>query len=205
MKSKKTKAGIQEYVYYRCSRYNSAHHPRTRLREEELDRQMLGIFDSMRVEDDEVRDWFVDALRSYTRGEQDRSKKQDAEVKRQHSLVQDQKSRLLDLLLLKEIEAETYAKKASELRDREADLWLQVQACSRQGDEESEIVVKAFELSQNLTEKWVTADFVAKRRILEIVCLNWRLDDVTLIPTMRKPFDVLAEGLLSQQSRGDKI
>ena len=67
-KSKKTKAGIQEYVYYRCSRYNSAHHPRTRLREEELDRQMLGIFDRMRVEDDEVRDWFVDALRSYTRG-----------------------------------------------------------------------------------------------------------------------------------------
>ena len=39
----------------------------------------------------------------------------------------------------------------------------------------------------------------------EIVCLNWRLDDVTLIPTMRKPFDVLAEGLISQESRGERI
>ena len=29
--------------------------------------------------------------------------------------------------------------------------------------------------------------------------LNWRLDDVTLVPTMRKPFDVLAEGLLSKK------
>ncbi len=35
--------------------------------------------------------------------------------------------------------------------------------------------------------------------------LNFRLDDVTLIPTMRKPFDVLAEGLVSQSSRGDWI
>jgi hypothetical protein len=65
--------------------------------------------------------------------------------------------------------------------------------------------VKAFELSQSLKDKRLTADYAAKRRILEIVCLNWRLDDVTLCPRTRKPFDVLAEGLISQQSRGDKI
>jgi hypothetical protein len=40
----------------------------------------------------------------------------------------------------------------------------------------------------------------SKRRLLEIVCLNCRLDDVTLVPTMRKPFDVLAEGLISKKS-----
>ena len=205
VKTKKTRAGVQEYVYYRCSRYNSAHHPRTRLREEELDRQMLGFFDRMRVEDDEVREWFIDALRSYTRGEQDRSKKEDAELKRQHSLVQEQKNRLLDLLLLKEIEPDTYAKKATELRDREANLRLQLDACSRHGDEESDIVVKAFELSQNLRAKWVAAEFIAKRRILEIICLNLTLDDVTLVPIWRKPFDMLAEGLVLNNSRGDWI
>jgi hypothetical protein len=30
-----------------------------------------------------------------------------------------------------------------------------------------------------------------------------RLDDATLVPTIRKPFDVLAEGLVSSNSRGD--
>ena len=40
--------------------------------------------------------------------------------------------------------------------------------------------------------------------MLEIVFLNCRLDDVNLVPTIRKPFDVLAEGLLSENSRGDK-
>ncbi len=49
-----------------------------------------------------------------------------------------------------------------------------------------------------------TADYAAKRRILEIVFLNCRLDDTTLVPTMRKPFDILAEGLVSNLSRGDK-
>jgi hypothetical protein len=53
--------------------------------------------------------------------------------------------------------------------------------------------------------KWVTAEFVAKRRILETVRLSLRLDDVTLITTMRKSFDIFSsKGLLSAESRGDR-
>lgn len=47
-----------------------------------------------------------------------------------------------------------------------------------------------------------TADYSEKRRILEITWLNCRLDDATLVPVMRKPFDVLVEGLLVPQSGG---
>jgi site-specific DNA recombinase len=61
--------------------------------------------------------------------------------------------------------------------------------------------VKAFELSQSLRERWFKADLAAKRRILEIICLNFRLVDVTLVPEMRKPFDVLVEGLISEERR----
>jgi site-specific DNA recombinase len=50
-----------------------------------------------------------------------------------------------------------------------------------------------------------TADYPEKRRILEIVFLNSRLDGVSLVPTMKKPFDVLAEGLLSKNNRGERI
>ena len=51
----------------------------------------------------------------------------------------------------------------------------------------------------------VVADSSAKRRILEITCLNFSLDGVSLCPTMRKPFDMLAEGLVWKNSRGDWI
>jgi hypothetical protein len=35
----------------------------------------------------------------------------------------------------------------------------------------------------------------AKRRILEIICLNCSLNGITLVPEIRKPFDALAEEL----------
>jgi hypothetical protein len=43
----------------------------------------------------------------------------------------------------------------------------------------------------------------SKQRILDILCLDFSLDGVSLCPTMKKPFDILAEGLISKQSRGD--
>lgn len=58
---------------------------------------------------------------------------------------------------------------------------------------------------QSLRAKWDTADIAEKWQILEIVCLNFRLEGATLMPTIRKPFDVLAEGPFVRQTRGDWI
>ncbi len=68
-----------------------------------------------------------------------------------------------------------------------------------------DLAVKVFELSQTLRDKWLTANYAEKRKVLEIVCLNLQLDDVSLCVSMRKPFDVLAKGLDSEKSRGDRI
>ena len=152
-----------------------------------------------------VRDWVLRVLRARTREEQDHAREQRAELQRQLSLLEGQKDRLLNLRLLEEIEADTFAAKSTELRDRAATLTLQIEALNRGHDEDADIAIRAFELSQSLADKWVTADYAAKRRILEIICLNFRLDDVSLYPVMRKPFDLLAEGLLSQKSRGERI
>jgi hypothetical protein len=67
------------------------------------------------------------------------------------------------------------------------------------------ITKKAFDLSQDLNVKWFAADYAAKRRILEIVCLNWKLDGVSLVPEWRKPFDLLAERLLQKECRDNGI
>src|SRR5208282_6574858 len=107
--------------------------------------------------------------------------------------------------LSEDVDQELFAKKHTELRDRLADIKLQLDVLDRSHDETAELACKVFELSQTLRQQWLVADYAAKRRILEIVFLNCRLDDVTLVPTIRKPFDVLAEGLISKESRGDKI
>ena len=91
------------------------------------------------------------------------------------------------------------------MRDRLASIKLQRDVLDRSHDETAELAAKVFELSQTLGQQWLTADNAAKRRILEIVFLNCRLDGATLVPTIRKPFDVFAEGLVSENNRGERI
>ncbi len=196
-----TKAGPRSYVYYRCAKYTKPGHPRIRIPEADLDKQVLAIFDKMRIEDESVRDWFRMVLASQTRDAQAESLSQRAELQRQQTLLVQQQDRLLNLRLADEIDQETFARKSTEIRDRLSGIKLQLDGLDRSHDETAELASKVFELSQTLRQQWLTADYDAKRRILEIVCLNCRLDGVTLIPTMRKPFDVLAEGLLSENSR----
>ena len=204
-KIKKTLLGERAYVYYRCGFYNVAGHPRSRTTEAELDRQVLAVFDGIRIDEDDVREWFREVLRSQTRDSQQESLAQREELKRQETLIIAQQDRLLNLRIEDEIEQEAFARKHTELRDRLGNIKLQLDVIDRSHDETAEVAAKVFELSQTLRQQWVVADYVAKRRILEIVFLNCRLDDVTLVPTIRKPFDVLAEGPLLKNSRGDKI
>ena len=70
--------------------------------------------------------------------------------------------------------------------------------------ETADLAASVFELSETIRQQWLTADYDAKGRMLEIVFLNCWLDGATLVPTMRKPFDILAEGFVSEKSRGDK-
>ena len=202
---KKTKTSERFYTYYRCTYYTKPGHPRIRVTEADLDRQVLAVFDKMRVEDEKVRDWFRLVLASQTRDSQAESLSQRAELQRQETLLVQQQDRLLNLRLAEDIDQQTFARKHTEIRDRLASIKLQLDVLDRSHDETAELAAKVFELSQTLRQQWLTADYAAKRRILDIVFLNCRLDDVTLIPTMRKPFDVLAEGLISQQSRGERI
>ncbi|MCO6454889.1 MAG: recombinase family protein [Pirellulaceae bacterium] len=204
-KFKMTKSGEREYVYYRCTQYHKGDHPRIRLTENELDAQMLAIFDTLRVEDAEFRDLFREQLRQATNWDQDSAISKVAQLQEELASVRQQQRQLLNLRMLEEIDADTFASTNRDLRDRTAELQLEIEASDRGRNEIIDIAVKAFELSQSLREKWLTADYAAKRRILEILCLNWTLEGASLVPTMRKPFDLLAKGLLQKDSRCRRI
>ena len=204
-KTKRTKSGERVYIYYRCTYYNVPGHPRIRVTEAELDRQLLAVFDRMRIEDEEVRDWFREVLKAQTHDAQQDSLAQRGELLRQQTLLVAQQDRLLNLRIDDQIDEASFARKQTELRDRLASIKLQLDVLDRSHDENVDLAAKVFELSQTLRSQWLTAVYATKRRILEIVFLNCRLDDVTLVPQIRKPFDVLAEGLVSKESRGDRI
>lgn len=152
-KTKKTKKGDKQYVYYRCTRYNDGDHPRIRMTEAEIDEQLLALFDQMRVEDEDFRNTFREELRKATNGDLGAETKTDAELKKRHSEVMRQQDQLLNLRLLEEIDADTFASKATALRDEAASLRLQIEATERSHNETIDLAVRAFELSQNLRTK----------------------------------------------------
>lgn len=170
-----------------------------------LDRQLLKHFGRMRIEDSEIRDWFWAVLASQTRDAQSDARARREELTRQSSLLVAQQDRLLNLRLGDDVDQDTFAKKHTELRDRLASIKLQLDVLDRSHDETAELAAKVFELSQTLQSTWVSADYATKRRILEIVCLNCRLDGASAVFSTRKPFDVLVEGLDLSKSRGGRI
>jgi hypothetical protein len=69
----------------------------------------------------------------------------------------------------------------------------------------AETAVALFDWTQNAANTWLGSNNSIRREILDLVCLNRTLTDVTLVTTKRKPFDVFAEGLVLENSRGDRI
>jgi hypothetical protein len=57
----------------------------------------------------------------------------------------------------------------------------------------AELAVRALELSQSLTERWVKANYEAKRTILGIMLESVRLNCEKLEFSLRKPFDLLRD------------
>lgn len=186
----------REYVYYRCARYNAPGHPRVRVSEAELDQQVLALFDTLRVDDAEVRAWIVEALQARTRKTQERSARHLDRLNTRLTRVRGMRDELLNGRLAREFDEETFARKDTELRDEEARLKAQIDSIDVHRTDETNLIVGTFELSQHLREQWLGTDPAAKRRILRILGLNWTLEGRTLVPKLRKPFDVLARGLV---------
>jgi hypothetical protein len=78
--------------------------------------KVLAVFDKMRVEDEQVRDWFRPVLASQTRDAQAASMARGSELQRQETLLVQQQDRLLNLRLADDIDQETFAHEGTEIR-----------------------------------------------------------------------------------------
>ncbi len=106
------------------------------------------------------------------------------------------KDKLLDLRLDGELSEAAYRSKQGQLLNSEADLEGLLHNEAQAQTEGGDTAIKVLELSQALKERWLTADQGTKRLLLDLLCLNFTLEGKTLVPELRRPFSLLAEGLL---------
>ncbi len=77
------------------------------------------------------------------------------ELTRQREQISVKLQTLLDLRMDGEVSADEYARKRQELYERQSAIALQLQVSDRDRREIADLAVKAFELSQSLTERWI--------------------------------------------------
>ena len=70
---------------------------------------------------------------------------------------------------------------------------------------DAELGLRLFDWSQNVADLWLGSNITQKREILDLLCLNRAIGDVSLVLAKRKPFDFLVERLQCQSSRGGGI
>lgn len=180
------------YCYYRCTRYTKDDHPRIRMREEDLDQQVLGLFDQLAVNDEEVREWLIRVRYEKENAGQEYLQRRRVDLQRQMTAAINQQKRLVLMRLNDEIDEQT-------MRDQKAELGDRVSQLKGTIDEIDLTLVAAKDyfdprvFSQRLRNCWAVADVGVKRRILNGLFNKCRLVGRTLIPEWRQPFDVITK------------
>jgi site-specific DNA recombinase len=183
----------RQYSYYRCSRYSQPGHPRVRLNEKQIDRQLLALFDDMRINEPTLRQLWIDLIKAKAHAGLDQNREHQKELLRQRDEVNAKLHTLLDLRMDGEIDAEQYAAKRHELHDRQSAIALQLKTSDVDSREIADLAIKAFELSQSLKTRWLNADYKAKRTILGMMLKSVRLNCEKLEFSLNLPYEKLRD------------
>lgn len=198
--------GVREHVYYRCANNSRGDdHPVVRWREADLENAIVADLDRLRLPVGEIADWFREALAAaFGELDEHRSRQATSLRKRQTELANMQ-DRLLNTYLAGSIPEDTFRTKQEELATEARGVQ---ESLDRLGDDPGDrggAAVAVFDWCQQAGRIWRGSNNADRRAILEAVCLNRDVGPTSLALTKRKPFDVLAEGLDSRESRGDRI
>lgn len=193
-KFKETKKGIKAYVYYRCSRYRTAGHPRVRLTEQELDRQLQEMFDSLGDLSDDNRKLVQLVARCILETRFEDEKVQVSESKRLLSLLETQRDKLLNHNLSGMISDERFDQKQAEFDEQERRLRLQMTRQERIGQLVESVCGQAGQVFDVLSNDWLAMERRAKQLALTALFGGFRLENRTLIPDNRTWLELFRAG-----------
>jgi hypothetical protein len=197
--------GVREHVYYRCANnHPGPDHPTVRWKAEDLERAVVDDLAKLRLPTPEIATWFRMALQAAVVDLTAHERRQTAALAKRKSELATMQDRLLNAYLAGTVEEDVFNAKSNELKAEAAKAG---EALAQMGDAapgRGETALALFDWSQRAADLWRGSNNSLRREILDSVCLNRTLSDVSLVTTKRKPFDVFAERPSLENSRGDR-
>lgn len=196
---------VREHLYYRCANNTpNADHPRVRWRAEILEEAIYDDLLKMRMPP-EVAPWFREAITSAFTEAIGFTTRQKATLAKRLTELKNKQDRLLDVYLAGDIDEGAYQSKSAQFKQ---DIALAEESLAKHEATtlaDSQAALRIFEWTQNAAQVWRGSNNGVKREILETVCLNRQLGDVSLYIPKSKPFEFFIEGLKINNSRGEWI
>jgi site-specific DNA recombinase len=195
---------VNEHVYYRCANnHPGPDHPAVRWKADKLEQAIVDDLASMRMPSPEIAAWFRTALQVAVTDLTANKRRQVTALAKRKSELATMQDRLLNAYLGGTIDEATFRTKSAELKSEAAKADEVLDKVGNGHAARGDSAVAVFDWAQHAAETWRGSNIALKREILDSVCLNRILSDVSLVTIKRKPFDVFAEGLNSTDSRGD--
>jgi len=146
--------------------------------------------------DDGVVDWLKDALREADKKGAGLRENRVASLQRELEKASQRLSRLYDARMDGELDEEAFKAKEGEYRANIAEIKALLNGLGKVNPNWYENASKTLELSNRLYPQYLKSKHEGKAAILKFVASNYTFVDATIVPTYRKPFGILAEGLL---------
>ena len=191
---------------YRCANNRPGpDHPTVRWKAEELEQAVVDDLASLRLPTPEIATWFRSALQAAVLDVTSYQRRQVAALTKRKAELTAMQDRLLNAYLAGTVDEVAFSAKSNELKAEAAKTGEALALVGDATPARGETALILFDWSQRAADLWRGSNNSIRREILDSVCLNRTLSDVSLVTTKRKPFDVFAERPILEDSRGDRI
>ena len=198
--------GCNHHVYYRCGNNHPDNgHPKVRWREADIEAAITREFESFRMPNKMTADWFRDAVATAFDDVGSTTAMRRKMLTKRRTELTNMQERLLNGYLGGTIDEPTFQLKSADLKSQIEDVQRQLDEADRFDPAFGQTALAVFDFSQNLPEIWRGSNSQRKRELLEVVSLNRKVSDASLVLIKRRPFDFLVERPFLKKSRGDRI
>ena len=196
---------VNVHVYYKCRNTADQDHPDVRWRLEDLEAAFEEVLGTLVLPSTDVAAWFREALQAAFADVTAYQRRQRQTLGKRQTELRTMQDRLLTAYLEGTVDEVAYERKSADLKAEAALVEESLQKVAEADPKCGETALAAFDFSQTVVERWRGSNFAVRREIVECVCSNRTLSDVSLCVTKRKPFDALAERPSLRFGRGDWI
>ena len=180
-----------KYVYYHCTGFKGKC-DNGWIREEDLVKEFGEIIKKIQI-NEEIKNWLVKALKQSELNKEEYHRRSLDALNKQYRKVQDRLDKAYTDKLDGIITEDFWVEKSSKWRQEQEDILNKIRHHQNADKGYMDLGVKILELAGKTYELWKVRKSQEKRQLLDFILSNCELDRKTLIPTYRKPFDILVK------------